>query len=117
MGRAWPGHLRRDIFGARHAVFGETGRRPAILIVRHCAHAFRRPGVRRRTILWMALLAWLGSERISVAVTEPNGLALPQPPPSTESSMAASVNSEIRLDRLVVARGEAFDTVLDAYVP
>jgi len=60
--------------------------------------------------------AWMG-QSAGAAVTEPNGLALPQPPSSTETTMAASVNAEVRLDRLVVARGEAFDTVLDAYVP
>src|SRR5438105_14634511 len=95
----------------------EFQRSLATLIARRCAEAFG--SWRARTALSMlALLAGAVSARSSrAAVTEPNGLTLPQPLSSTELIAASGTNAEVRLDRLVVARGEAFDTVLDAYVP
>ncbi|HEX2660495.1 MAG TPA: hypothetical protein VHU40_19575, partial [Polyangia bacterium] len=74
-----------------------------------------------RTAPSVALLSTLALMAVApaarAAVAEPDGLSLPQPLSSAEQIAASTAGSEVRLDRLVVARGETFDTVLDAYVP
>jgi hypothetical protein len=51
--------------------------------------------------------------------TEPDGLTVPQPPPSAEllNASLATPPSEVRLDHLIIAHGEAIESRIDAHVP
>lgn len=64
--------------------------------------------------------AWFAAGEPARAVeTQPDGLTVPQPPPSAEilSASLATPPSEVRLDRLIIAQGEAIESQLDAHLP
>lgn len=74
------------------------------------------------TIVAAAIIAaaGLGDGRPVCAVeTEPDGLTVPQPPPSEEivNASLAMPPSEVRLDHLIVAHGEAIESRVDAHTP
>ena len=87
------------------------------MIARRCAEALDSWGARTAVSMLALIAAAVPARSTRAAVTEPDGLTLPQPLSSAELIAASSASSEVRVDRLVVARGEAFDTVLDAYLP
>jgi len=68
-----------------------------------------------------AVTALLGATSGAARATEvePDGTMVPQQPSAAEQSAAAAVTppSEVRLDRLIVAQGEALESILDAHVP
>lgn len=76
---------------------------------RACAAAF--------SLFTFAVLAGLASPRQTRASElEPNGQTVPQLPSQSELMAAASVMSEVHLDRLIISRSEMLESQLDAHV-
>jgi MYXO-CTERM domain-containing protein len=96
------------------------GTAPATALVRRAVTGRWSPGRSGPVRAGLLVAAWLALGRQArAAETEPDGQMVPQPPPSEEllGAALATPPSEVRLDRLIVAQGEALESRLDAHTP
>jgi len=73
-------------------------------------------GARFRALLLAAVATLSQAARAGATELEPNGQTVPQLPSPAELTAAATVMSEVHLDRLIISRGEMLESLLDAHV-